>query len=215
MSKFFFELVSRTDEPRRAFETNAAVQEGVADGLPLDRYRTLLEELYHVVWHFNPVCAAAASRIDDRHRGVRYFLYEHMHEEARHELMVAADLEALGAPRPDLASLTPSVHALSLVACNYYLAERGHPCSALGMLYVLEVISSVYGGPFATAIKERLQLQNNRGVSFINSHADLDVQHMADLRKVLDPIEDPAAREAIVESALLNFHHITRLMEAV
>lgn len=215
MSTFFFDLVSRTDEARRAFETNPAIQEGVADGLPLERYRLLLQELYHVVWHFNPVCAAAASRLDDRHRAVRYYLYEHMHEEARHELMVAADLEAIGFPATDVSGLSPSVHAASLVAYNYYAAERIHPCAALGMLYVLEVISSVYGGPFATAIRERLQLQGNRGVSFINSHAELDVQHMAELKKVINTVADADAQHHITQCALVNFHHITRLMEAV
>ena len=33
--------------------------------MSVERYRTLLLELYHVVWHFNPVCAAAASRMGD------------------------------------------------------------------------------------------------------------------------------------------------------
>lgn len=214
MPKFFHDLVARTDEARRAFETNPAIQEGVADGLPLERYRTLLQELYHVVWHFNPVSAAAASRLGDAHRAVRYYLYEHMHEEARHELMVATDLAAVGAPLAD-GLPPPSVHAASMVAFNYHGADRGHPCSVLGMLYVLEVISSVYGGAFATAISERLQLGDGRGVTFINSHADLDVQHMAMLRKVIDSVEDAPAQAAVVQSVLVNFHHITRMMEAV
>jgi hypothetical protein len=81
---FFVDLVARTDEARRAFETNSKVLKIVADGLPVERYRKLLLELYHVVWHFNPVCAAAASRIDDRQKQVRYFLYDHMTEEKGH-----------------------------------------------------------------------------------------------------------------------------------
>ena len=81
MQSFFADLVVRTDEARRAFETNAVVLDAVAHGMPVERYRALLLELYHVVWHFNPVSAAAASRIGDTHRAVRYFLYEHMQEE--------------------------------------------------------------------------------------------------------------------------------------
>ena len=96
MSMFFADLVVRTDEARRAFETHPVVLDAVAQGLPLERYRTLLLELYHVVWHFNPVSAAAASRLGDSHKQVRYFLYEHMHEESGHEQWVLDDLDAVG-----------------------------------------------------------------------------------------------------------------------
>ena len=96
MLPFFADLVTRTDEARREFETNPVVLEAVANGMPVERYRKLLLELYHVVWHFNPVCAAAASRVPDSHRQVRYFLYEHMQEESGHEEWVMNDLEAVG-----------------------------------------------------------------------------------------------------------------------
>ena len=43
--------------------------------------------------------------------------------------------------------------------------------SVLGMLYALEVIASVYGGTLTSAIKESLLLEDERGVSFIGSHA--------------------------------------------
>jgi hypothetical protein len=58
-------------------------------------------------------------------------------------------------------------------------------------------------------------LQGERGVSFISSHATMDAEHMVTLRKVLNTVDDEAAREAIVESVTLNFHHITRVFEAV
>src|SRR5947208_10766535 len=101
MLPFFADLVVRTDEARRAFETHPKVLAAVADGMPLARYRALLLELYSVVWHFNPVCAAAASRIADTHQQVRYHLYEHMHEEMGHEQWVMNDLEAVGV-NPDV-----------------------------------------------------------------------------------------------------------------
>ena len=88
MMPFFADLVMRTDEARRGFETNHVVLDAVASGMSVERYRALLLELYHVVWHFNPVCGAAASRIPDSHRQIRYYLYEHMHEESGHEVWV-------------------------------------------------------------------------------------------------------------------------------
>jgi pyrroloquinoline quinone (PQQ) biosynthesis protein C len=213
--KFFLDLVTRTDEARRAFENHPALMEAVADGMSLQRYRRLLLELYHVVWHFNPVCAAAASRIPDTHRGVRYFLYEHMQEEKGHEEWVLNDLLAVGVAREASLAHQPEPHTLALVGYNHWAADRRHPCSVLGMLYALEVIASVYGGPFASALKERLLLEDDRGVSFINSHATLDAEHMAQLREILNLLDDDASRDAVVESALVNFHHFTRILEAV
>ena len=215
MMPFFADLVMRTDEARRGFETNQVVLDAVADGMSLERYRALLLELYHVVWHFNPISAAAASRIPDSQRQVRYFLYEHMHEESGHEEWVLNDLEAIGVAREDAVAHVPGLHTLALNGYNYWAADRRDPSSVLGMLYALEVIASVYGGPFANALKERLFLDGERGVSFINSHATLDADHMAELREILNLLEDDASRDAVVESVHVNFHHFTRIFEAI
>ena len=215
MLPFFADLITRTDEARREFETNPAVLDAVAHGMPIDRYRKLLLELYHLVWHFNPVCAAAASRVPDKLRQVRYFLYEHMHEESGHEQWVTDDLEAVGVSQAALRAHQPSLNTLALVGYNHWAADRRDPCSVLGMMYTLEVIASVYGGTFAEAIRSALLLEGERGVSFISSHATMDAEHMAVLRQVLNTIDDDAAREAIVESTLVNFHHVTRIFEAV
>ncbi len=215
MLPFFSDLVMRTDEARRDFETNPVVLDAVAHGMPIERYRKLLLELYHVVWHFNPVCAAAASRVTDEHRQVRYFLYEHMHEESGHEQWVMNDLEAVGVSQAMLQAHPPSVHAQALAGYNHWSADRRHPCSVLGMMYTLEVIASVYGGTFSAAIRESLLLEGERGVSFISSHAEMDAEHMIELRLVLNTLSDTTAREAIIESTLFNFHHFTRLFEAL
>ncbi len=215
MLPFFADLVMRTDEARREFETNPVVLDAVAHGMSLERYRKLLLELYHVVWHFNPVCAAAASRVPDDQREVRYYLYEHMQEESGHEEWVLNDLEAIGVAPVETRAHAPTANTLALTGYNYWAADRRHPCSVLGMMYALEVIASVYGGTFSAAIRDSLMLEGERGVSFISSHATMDADHMVSLRKVLNTVADEAAREAIAESTLLNFHHITRVFESV
>lgn len=215
MLPFFADLVTRTDEARRDFETHPVVLAAVADGMSVERYRKLLLELYYIVWHFNPVCAAAASRIPDTHREVRYFLYEHMQEESGHEAWVMNDLEAVGVGPAATLAHSPSIDTLALTGYNHWAADRRHPCSVLGMMYTLEVIASVYGGTFASAIRDSLLLDGERGISFIGSHATMDAEHMIDLRKVLNTITDDAARDAVAESVLVNFHHITRIFCAV
>ena len=215
MLPLFADLVIRTDESRRALETHPVLIDAIAHGMSVERYRALLLELYQVVWHFNPVCAAAASRVPDAQRDVRYFLYEHMHEESGHEVWVMNDLEAIGVSPDETLAHAPGVHTLALTGYNYWSADRRHPCAVLGMMYTLEVVASVYGGPFAAAIKDSLLLEGERGISFINSHAEMDTLHMVELKTVLNKVTDEAAREAIVESTLVNFHHLTRIVEAV
>lgn len=212
---FFMDLVIETDEARRSFETNPRVLDMVANGLSVPRYQRLMLELYHVVWHFNPTCAAAASRIGDEHREVRYFLYEHMMEEKGHEEWVVADLEVVGVGRETTEACRPSTAMLALNGYNYWVADRRHPCAVLGMVYALEVIASVYGGPISAAIKESLLLEGDRGISFISSHATLDTEHMAELRLVMNLIKDDDAKRAIVESTNVNFALFTRILEAV
>lgn len=215
MSAFFMELVSRTDEARREFETNSRVLDIVANGLNLERYRKLLLELYHVVWHFNPTCAAAACRITDQHRDVRYFLYDHMNEEKGHEEWVLNDLQVVGVSGEQARAYEPTLVMLGLNGYNYWSADRRHPCSVLGMLYALEVVASVYGGQMTAAITESLLLEGDRGISFISSHATLDAEHLADLRVVLNKIEDELAQAAVIESTVFNFHQFGRVLESV
>ena len=151
----------------------------------------------------------------DRHAEVRYFLYEHMMEEKGHEEWVANDLEVVGVPIREVAAYRPSNSILALNGYNYWSADRRHPCSVLGMLYALEVIASVYGGPIAAAIKESLLLEGDRGISFITSHVTMDTEHMAELRILLNKIKDDEARDAITESTVFNFDQFTRVLEAV
>ena len=215
MQPFFLELVTLTDEARRTFETNPVVLDAVANGMSVERYRKLLLELYQIVWHFNPVCAAGASRMPDTHRQIRYFLYEHMHQESGHEEWVINDLEIVGIAKDRACEHRPSVFTLALIGYNYWAADRRQPSSVLGMIYALEVIASVYGGPFSLAVKEALQLQAELGTSFIGSHATMDAEHMAELRLVLNTLHDTESRSAIAESAVINFHHFTRIFEAI
>lgn len=214
-SNFFGQLVIETDEARRSFETHPVVVDAVANGMSVHRYRRLLLEIYHVVWHFNPISAAAASRVGDSHRDVRYFLYDHIQEEKGHELWVLNDLRAIGTEDGQIFSHQPSVYNRALTGYNYWVADRGNACAVLGMLYCLEVIASVYGGPFSNAIQESLLLDGTDGVSFLGSHASMDAKHMADLRHVLNTIEDRETLYSIVDSTTVNFHHFTQIIAAI
>ena len=151
----------------------------------------------------------------DEHQRVRHYLYDHLHEEAGHEEWVVNDLRAIGVARETIQSYKPSMWTLGLIGYNYWAADRRHPCSILGMMYCLEVIASVYGGPFSTAIRDSLMLEGICGISFISSHATLDANHMATLRTAVDLLIDEGAKDSVLESAEVNFHYITKVFESI
>jgi pyrroloquinoline quinone (PQQ) biosynthesis protein C len=209
---FFITLVELTDASRRELETIPKVHEMVHHGLALAEYQAFLHDLYYVVWHFCPIMAAAAARCDDRFRGVRYDLYERIQEEKGHEAWVLEDIEALGRDVRSVKANPPSAPVQAMIAFNYYGAERVHPCSVLGMLYTLEVVSSVYGGRVSDSISRKLGRDVDAGgFKFLSSHATMDLDHMARLNRLVKTIEDPQAQEAIVNSTRVNFYQFGRM----
>jgi pyrroloquinoline quinone (PQQ) biosynthesis protein C len=181
-------------------------------GLTLAEYRGFLHDLYHIVWHFCPVMAAAAARCDDRFRDVRYDLYERIEEEKGHDSWVLEDIEALRGDVQAVRETPPSPPAQAMIAFNYYASDRVHPCSVLGMLYMLEVVSSVYGGRVSDSIARALGRKvENGGFKFLSSHATMDLDHMAKLNRLVKTIDDAGAQNAIVNATRVNFHQFGQL----
>ena len=209
---FFITLVEMTDANRRELETIPKVNSMIHHGLSLAEYKAFLHDLYHIVWHFCPVMAAAAARCSDRFREVRFDLYDRIEEEKGHDSWVLEDIEAIGGDVASARAHPPSAPVQAMIAFNYFGAERVHPCSVLGMLYMLEVVSSVYGGRVSDSIARTLGRNvDASGFRFLSSHATMDVDHMAKLNKLLKRIDDPGAQESIVNSTRVNFYQFGRM----
>jgi pyrroloquinoline quinone (PQQ) biosynthesis protein C len=209
---FFITLVEMTDASRRDLELIPKVHSMINHGLTLAEYRGFLHDLYHIVWHFCPVMSAAAARCDDRFRDVRYDLYERIEEEKGHDSWVLEDIEALGGDVRAVRETPPSPPAQAMIAFNYYASDRVHPCSVLGMLYTLEVVSSVYGGRVSDSIARALGRNvEDGGFKFLSSHATMDLDHMAKLNRLVKTIDDAGAQNAIVNATRVNFHQFGQL----
>ena len=209
---FFLTLIESTDAQRRALEAVPKVHAMINHGLTLPEYRAFLHDLYHIVWHFCPIMANAASRCDDELRGVRYDLYRRIAEEKGHEEWVLEDVRAVGGDVDAVRSTPPSVPVQALIAFNYYSADRINPCAPLGMLYTLEVVSSVYGGRVSDSIAREIGRRvEDGGFKFLSSHAELDLDHMADLNKLIKTIDNSAAQQAIINSTRVNFYQFSQM----
>ncbi|HVC13019.1 MAG TPA: iron-containing redox enzyme family protein [Burkholderiales bacterium] len=204
---FFITLIEMTDTNRRELEAIPKMHSMIHHGLTPLEYKAFLNDLYHIVWHFCPIMATAASRCDDRFRGVRYELYERIEEEKGHETWVLEDLEAVGGDVAAAVARPPSVPTQAMIGFNYFAAERVHPCSVLGMLYALEVIASVYAGRVSESIARAIGRDvDSGGFKFLSSHSSMDMDHVAKLNVLLKTVEEPAAQEAIISSTRVNFY---------
>lgn len=209
---FFITLLETTDTSRREFEAIPRMNSMLARGLTLAEYKAFLHDLYYVVWHFVPVLAAAASRCPDQFRPVRAELYDRIQEERGHELWVLEDVEAVGGHVDRVRSRAPSAPMQCMIAYNYYCAERGHPCSVLGMLYSLEVIASAYALTLAQSIAKAIGRDVDApGFKFLLSHSAMDQDHVAKLNVLMKTIEDPAGQEAVISATQVNFYQFGRV----
>ena len=204
---FFITLLEMTDNSRREFEAIPTMNSMINRGLSLAEYKAFLHDLYHIVWHFCPIMAAAAGRCDDRYREVRYELYERIEEEKGHETWVLDDIGAVGGDVAGARANPPSAPVQAMIAFNYHGAERVHPCSVLGMLYMLEVVSSVYAGRVSDSIAHAIGRDVDAGgFKFLSSHATMDVEHLAKLNLLVKKVVEPAAQESIINSTRVNFY---------
>lgn len=204
---FFITLIEMTDSARRGLEEIPKMHTMIHHGLKIGEYRAFLHDLYHIVWHFCPIMAAAASRCDDRYREIRYELYERIEEEKGHETWVLEDIEAVGGDVAGARLHPASPPVQAMIAFNYHGAERVHPCSVLGMLYTLEVVSSVYAGRVSDSIASAIGRDvEGPGFKFLSSHATMDVDHLAKLNVLVKKVEEPAAQESIINSTRVNFY---------
>jgi pyrroloquinoline quinone (PQQ) biosynthesis protein C len=202
---FFITLLEMTDASRRELEALPKVHSLIHHGLALAEYRAFLHDIYHIVLHFCPIMELAAARCAD-FGGVREELHERIEEEKGHEAWVLEDIKALGGDVSGAQANLPSPPVQAMIAFNYHGAERRHPCSVLGMLYTLEVVSSVYGGRVADSIARAIDRQVEAGgFKFLVSHTSMDTEHMAKLNRLVKTIADPQAQSAIVNSTRVNF----------
>jgi len=212
---FFITLVENSDASRRAIESLPKVHSMMHKGLALPEYGAFLHDLYHIVLHFCPIMAVAMARCDAPLTRVREELRERIAEETGHEQWVLEDVVAVGGNTHRVTAMPPSAPVQAMIGFNYYAAERVHPCAVLGMLYVLEVVASVYGGKAADSIARATGRDvATGGFRFLSSHATMDAEHMAKLNVLLKTIADPAAQAAIIDSTRVNFHQFGQLFSA-
>lgn len=198
-------LREETSSEREAFSSLPLIRYILSDGMPREAYLEFLEQLYHVVWHFCPAMAAAAARCGDDRKTLRYALYHQIEEEKGHEEWVLNDIVAIGGDRDTVKSRLPGPQIQAMIGYNYYSAEHINPTSILGMLHVLEEIAADFAVPAAKNIAKAIGVPGPDGFTFLQSHGELDLDHVEDFKQLVETITDPADQQAIIDASRVNY----------
>ncbi len=199
-------LTEATSRHRHQIEELPQLQAMLGGTFSKSSYVNFLIQLYPIVSNFCPLMAAAVGRCADRYTNLRMYLYEHIEHEKGHEIMVINDLEQLGYKCDDLPRVNPDPAARAMLAYNYYAIDRIDPHYVIGMLYVLELLSSGYASNIAQSISRAIDYPITRGFSFLDSHGTLDDDHLADLMGLIQSIESPDLVKKVVDSVDMNFY---------
>ncbi|MFM2479164.1 TenA family transcriptional regulator [Celerinatantimonas sp. MCCC 1A17872] len=214
MSQFFNELKRQTESARAQMlqaKIFAACQKGQIDR---QTYRAFLTQAYHHVKHTVPLLMACGGRLPERYEGLRVALGHYIEEESSHQEWILNDINALGFDaqlvRAGLGEGEVDWPIELMVSYLYHQIDRANPLALFGMVWVLEGTSVSVGGSMAKMVQQTLDLPN-RAMTYLLSHSELDTQHIQFFEQLMNQIESPEDKQAIINSA----RHVFRLYSAM
>lgn len=200
MSDFFQQLLEATGPERSDLLAIPFIRHGWNGELSLDSYVAFLGQAYHHVKHTTPLLMACGSRVPHDKEWLRDAMAEYVEEEVGHQEWILNDIAACGGDAAGVRRATPDMPAEQLVAYAYHTIDRGNPVGFLGMVLVLE------GTSVRVASEAAARLQQNLGLppaafSYLTSHGSLDVSHMDFYRGLVNRLDDPDDRAAVIHCA--------------
>lgn len=200
MSDFFNQLILETEAERETLLSTPFIEHGRGGELSLDSYLAFLGQAYHHVKHTTPLLMACGSRVPHDKEWLRDAMAEYIEEEVGHQEWILNDIKACGGDAEAVRNAAPGFAAELMVAYAYHLIDRGNPVAFLGMVLVLEGTSVRVATEAAGNLQQALGLPSS-AFSYLSSHGSLDLSHMDFYRDLVNRLDDPADRAAVVTAA--------------
>lgn len=200
MTDFFEQLLAETEQEREDLLSIPFIQHGWKGELSLDSYIAFLGQAYHHVKHTTPLLMACGSRVPHNKEWLRDAMAEYVEEEVGHQEWILNDIKACGGDAEAVRHAVPGMAAELMVAYAYHTIDRGNPVGFLGMVLVLEGTSIRVATDAATAMQRNLNLPP-QAFSYLSSHGSLDLSHMDFYKNLVNRIDDPADRQAVIHCA--------------
>jgi hypothetical protein len=197
---FYQSLLEQTREERE-YLLGAPIIRQVLDGtVTLESYVAFLGEAYHHVKHTVPLLMACGARLPERLEWLRSAVAEYIQEENGHEQWILDDIRACGGDAERVRSGMPKLPTELMVGYVYDRIARDNPVSFFGMVNVLEGTSIELATRAAGIIQERLGLPPS-AFSYLASHGSLDLEHIELFKDLMNRLDDPADKAAVVHTA--------------
>lgn len=199
---FFQTLMDETAVERASFTRIPVIVEACNHGVSRAMYLDYLAEAYYHVRQTCPLLALAASCCGPFDSVLRQALAEYIEEEQGHEQWILEDISALGGNAATVRNGAPGLPCRLMVAFVRDAIRESSPYAMLGMVHVLEGMSALLARNAATAIAQSVGVgPGGGGFSYLISHGELDLDHVAFFQRLADGIDDEGHQTVIIDTA--------------
>ena len=197
---FFDQLQEQTKAEREYLLSAPIIAQVMAGTVSPASYVAFLGQAYHHVKHTVPLLMACGARLPERLEWLREAIAEYIEEEYGHQEWILNDIRACGADAELVRVETPNLPTELMVSYVYDQINRCNPVSFFGMVNVLEGTSIALATQAAGIIKGELGLPP-QAFSYLTSHGSLDIEHIAFYEKLMNRLDEPADKAAVVHTA--------------
>ena len=197
---FHDRLLASTAEEREALLATPIIQGTLRGEVSLASYLAFLAEAYHHVRHTASLLAACKARLPQRLAWLAPELDHYIAEETGHDEWILDDVAACGGDAAAVRRGRPQPATELMVAYAYDTIARGNPAGFFGMVLVLEGTSVALALNAAERIQQALGLPD-AAFSYLRSHGELDREHTAHFARLMNLLDDPADRQAVIHAA--------------
>lgn len=197
---FFDELIAATAAERDALYGEAVIRDALAGRVTHAEYLAFLSEAFHHVRYTVPLLMGCGARLPARLEWLREAVAEYIEEESGHHEWILDDLRHAGADAEAVRHGTPRPATELMVAYAWDTVQRGNPVGFFGMVLVLEGTSKALALSAADRLQQSLGLPD-LALRYLRSHGLLDQEHVGFYEGLMNRLDDPADRAAVLHAA--------------
>ncbi len=202
---FYDELLTATETERNALMRLPLITQGGTGNISLETYLAFLTQAYHHVKHTVPLLMACGGRLSGEYEWLRTAIGEYIEEEMGHQEWVLNDIAACGADKEAVRNSAEDATAAShetelMVSYAYDMISRVNPVGFFGMVLVLEGTSTAVATQAGETLMKSLNLPK-KAFSYLLSHGDLDISHVAFYEGLMNQISNPGDQAIVIHAA--------------
>lgn len=163
-------------------------------------YVAFLAQAFHHVSHTVPLLMSAGGRLGMEYEEIRGAIAEYIDEEYGHQEWILNDISACGGDARVVRHSRPALPIELMIAFLYDQIHRHNPLAIFGMVHVLEGTSVMIASTVAEQLEKGLGLPAE-ATTYLRSHGTLDQEHLKFFAVLMNKIEKPADRQAIIHAA--------------